>query len=211
MKVIALNGSPREKGNTKLALNIVGEQLQKDGINFEILEVGKHPVRGCKACGACFHMKNKTCIIKDDILNDYIPLLDEADGLLIGSPVYYASVNGGIKSFLDRLFFVSGANDNIFRHKVGACVIAVRRSGGIPAFNELNNYLLFSEMILPASNYWNVIYGREKEEASQDEEGNQIMRVLGKNMAYTLKVLDFSKDKITPPTKEDKTMTNFIK
>ena len=182
MKVIGINGSPKKEGNTAFALNLVGDQLKDNGIDFEILEIGSQVIRGCTSCYACANNQNEKCAI-DDVVNEAIQKIKVADGLVLGTPVYYASVNGTVKSFLDRLFFVAGTNGGLFRHKVGASVVAVRRSGGLPAFHDLNNYLMFSEMIIPASNYWNVIHGAVPGEAVKDLEGVQIMEVLGKNMA----------------------------
>ena len=134
-----------------------------------------------------------------------------ADGIILGSPVHYAGISATMKSFLDRAFYVAGSNGGLFRHKVGAGLVAVRRSGGLPAFQQLNNYLLYSEMLVPASNYWNVIHGRAPGEVAQDAEGVQIMRVLGKNMAWLLKLAAAGKGVVEEPAREDKTMTHFIR
>lgn len=135
--------------------------------------------------------------------------MKESDGILLASPVHYASVAGNMKSFLDRVFYTSGANKNLFRHKVGASLVAVRRSGGLPAFNVLNNYLTYSEMIIPTSNYWNVIHGTTPGDILKDEEGIQVLRVLGKNMAWIMKIINESK--ISAPDQEKKQVTNFIR
>ena len=137
--------------------------------------------------------------------------MKEADGIILGSPVHYASVAGTMKSFLDRAFYVISSNKSMLRHKVGTAVVAVRRSGGIPAFEQLNNYINYSEMLMPTSNYWNVIHGTAPGEAKGDEEGRQVMRVLGKNMAWLMKLVEFGKDKIEEPEIEDKIFTNFIR
>lgn len=211
MKVVAFNGSPKKEGNTYQALKLVCEQLEAKGIETEIVNVGLKNVKACTACGHCFKTKNEECIIKNDDANLWIQKMKEADGILLGSPVHYASLSASMKSFLDRAFYVSGANGNLFRHKVGASVVAVRRSGGIPTFNELNNYLTYSEMMIPTSNYWNVIHGTTPGEALQDEEGMQIMRVLGKNMAYLMQLVENGKEKVEAPAIEKKIMTNFIR
>ena len=211
MKVIGINGSPKEKGNTAFALDLVGEQLKENGIDFEIIQVGSKTVRGCTGCWSCASRKDEKCIIDDKIVEEALQSIKNADGLLLGTPVYFSAINGTLKSFLDRLFVLAGVNGGLFRHKVGASVVAVRRSGGLPAFNELNNYLMYSEMIIPASNYWNVIHGRVPGDAQQDLEGMQIMRTLGKNMAWTLKAIELGKEKIELPEREDKITTSFIR
>jgi len=159
-------------------------------------------------CGKCYKTKDDKCIITDDSLNIWIEKLKEADGIIFGSPVFYAGMNGTMKSFMDRLFYVAGAN-GLFRHKVGAAVVAVRRSGGIPTFNQLNIYMTYSEMVIATSNYWNVIHGTMPHDAEQDAEGNQIMQVLGKNMAWLLKTVSTSK--IEKPAPVKKIMTNFVR
>jgi multimeric flavodoxin WrbA len=211
MKVVAFNGSPRKEGNTNEALKLVCKQLEAKGIETEIIQVGIKNVRACTACGKCAKNKNEACVIKTDDVNAWIQKMKEADGILLGSPVHYASLAANMKSFLDRAFYVSGGNGNLFRHKVGASVVAVRRSGGLPTFNELNNYMNYSEMMLSTSNYWNVIHGTKPGEIHQDEEGVQIMRVLGKNMAYLLELIENGKGKISAPEQEKKMYTNFIR
>lgn len=210
MKVIAFNGSPKKEGNTYHALKLVGDELEKEGIEFEIIHVGNKEIRGCLACGYCVRNKNEKCAINDEV-NGYIQKMKEADGILIGSPVHYAALGGTMKSFLDRAFYVTSVNDRMLRHKVGAAVVAVRRSGGVPTFNQLNNYINYSEMVMPTSNYWNVIHGTAPGEVLNDEEGVQIMRVLGKNTAWVLKLIENGKDKVKAPEAETKTFTNFIR
>ena len=211
MKVIAINGSPKKKGNTYHALRLVGEQLEAKGIEMEILQVGIKNVKACTACNMCAKNQDEKCIIKNDDVNDWIQKMKEADGILLGSPVHYAALGAGMKSFLDRAFYVSGVNGNLFRHKVGASIATVRRSGGLPAFNEMNNYLNYSEMMIPTSNYWNVIHGLFPGEVHQDEEGVQIMRVLGKNMAYLMELIENGKGKVETPAVEPKAFTHFIR
>lgn len=210
MKVLAINGSPKAKGNTFIALNAVLGELEKEGIATEILHVGNKSVRGCLACGRCTSEKDGKCAINDAV-NELLPKLFEADGILLGSPVYYAGINGTLKAFLDRAFFVAGANGRKMRHKVGAAVVAVRRAGGVPAVDQLNKYFAISEMLMPTSNYWNMIYGMVPGESDADPEGLQTMRVLGQNMAWLLKVLDYSKGHVKAPELEQKTLTNFIR
>ncbi len=209
MKVIAINGSPNKEGNTFHALSMVGDELKAAGIEFEILHIGHKLIHGCIACGKCGVNKDEKCIIKTDDLNQWIQQIKVADGLIIGSPVYYSGIPGTMKSFLDRLFFVSGSNENLLRHKVGAAVVAVRRTGGSSTLDGLNHYLSYSEMIIATSNYWNVIHGAVPGEAVKDGEGRQIMRMLGKNMAWLLRMKEASV--VEPSPKEKKEFTNFIR
>ena len=168
-------------------------------------------IRGCLACGGCARNKNEKCVIDNDEVNEWIGKMKEADGIILGSPVYYSAIAGTMKSFLDRAFYVASSNDGMFRHKVGASVVAVRRAGGIPVFDQLNNYINYSEMLMSTSNYWNVAYGRTPDEVLQDDEGMQIMRVLGKNMAWLMKLVEFGKDHVEAPKREDKTFMHFIR
>jgi multimeric flavodoxin WrbA len=209
MKVIAINGSPKKEGNTFHALNIVGDEIKAAGIDFEIIQIGHKLIHGCLACGKCAINQDEKCTIITDELNKYIQKIKEADGIILGSPVYYSGIAGTMKSFLDRLFYVSSSNGNLFRHKVAAAVVAVRRSGGSSTFDSLNHYLTYSEMILATTNYWNIIHGRIPGEVTQNAEGVQIMRVLGKNMAWILKMKEAST--IEPPQKEKKEVTNFVR
>lgn len=211
MKVIMFNGSPKENGNTATSLNVVAEQLRKSSIEVEILHVGNKVVRGCIACGSCAKTRNEQCIIKDDIVNEYLQRAKEADGIVLGSPVYFSGVAGTMKSFLDRMFYVSTANGWMLRHKVGASVVAVRRSGGLTTFNELNHYLIFSEMVMATSNYWNVVHGASPGQAIQDEEGMQIMTVLGENIAWLIKLIEAGKGSVEEPKSHQKVFTNFIR
>jgi multimeric flavodoxin WrbA len=209
MKVIAINGSPKSKGNTNLSLCVLGNELEAAGIEFEIVHVGHLNIHGCIACGKCIDNRDGKCTISEDDFNSHLPKITTADGLVIGSPVYYSGIAGTMKCFLDRLFYVSGANGNFFRHKVGAAVVAVRRSGGSSTLDGLNHYLNYAEMIIATSNYWNIIHGRTPGEALQDKEGVQVMRVLGKNMAWLMMMQEASR--LTPPNKEQKEMMNFIR
>jgi len=211
MKVIAINGSPNKEGNTFHALKMVGDELIAAGIDFEILHIGHKMIHGCTACGKCAVNKDEKCSLKSDDLNEWIQQIKEADGIILGSPVYYSGIAGTMKSFLDRIFYVSGANGNLFRHKVGAAVVAVRRSGGSATIDGLYHYIAYAEMIIATSNYWNIIHGRNAGEVEQDLEGKQIMRVLGKNMAWLLKMKEATKDTIEAPKKEKKEVTNFIR
>lgn len=204
MKVVAFNGSPNKNGNTYEAIKLVTKELEKEGIETEIIHVGNKAVRGCIACGYCNKNKNGKCAIASDPVNAWLETLKTADGIILGSPVHYSAIAGTMKSFLDRAFRVAEASDSMLRYKVGAAVVAVRRAGGIPTFNQLNNYLSHSEMIIPTSNYWNVINGRLPGEALEDKEGVQIMRILGKNMAWLMKLMNSGQELINKPEKEDK-------
>jgi len=168
-------------------------------------------IHGCIACGKCSIKIDEKCSIKSDELNDRIQIVKPADGIILGSPVYYSGIPGTMKSFLDRMFFVVGSNGNLFRHKVAAAVVAVRRTGGSVTFDSLNHYLTYSEMIIATSRYWNVIHGRTPGEAIKDDEGAQIMSALGKNMAWLLKMKEATAGKIEPPQKEEKIFTHFIR
>ncbi len=210
MKVVAFNGSPRKDGNTQHALKVTGGEIVKAGIEFAIINVGNKNIRGCMECGACRKNKNERCVINDEV-NDWIHKMKEADGILLGSPVHYAGISGTLKSFLDRAFYVTSSNNYMLRNKIGAAVVALRRSGGTSAFDALNHYLLYSGMIIATANYWNIIYGRDPGEAVKDEEGNQIMRILGRNMAWLLQVLAAGKARVDPVPTESKTYTNFIR
>lgn len=208
MKVVAFNGSPTKEGNTYHALKMVATELEKEDIEVEIIHVGNKKLNGCLACGHCFNNSDIKCAIAKDHVNEWIEKMAAADGILLGSPVHFAGIAGTMKCFLDRAFLVAGLK-GLMRHKVGASVVAVRRSGGMTAFNQLNNYLNYGEMVLASSNYWNVIHGMAPEEVYSDEEGVQIMKKLGENMAYTLKSMRQSTVKV--PGKEQKILTNFIR
>jgi multimeric flavodoxin WrbA len=211
MKVVAFNGSPRKNGNTAGCLNTVLAELEKQGIETELIHVGKERIRGCVACYTCLKKQNEKCAVEDDPVNDWIQKMKAADGILLGSPVYFSGVAGTMKSVLDRAFFVSSVNNGLLRHKVGASVAAVRRSGGIPAIDTLNHYIIYSEMIMPSSNYWNVAHGMNPGEMEQDYEGKQIMEVLGRNMAWLLKVMEVGSREVPAPARVTKTATNFIR
>jgi multimeric flavodoxin WrbA len=190
---------------------MVGNEIQAAGIGFEILHVGHKLIHGCIACGKCAINRDEKCAIESDALNDWIQLVKQADGMILGAPVYYSGIPGSMKSFLDRMFFVAGSNGNLFRHKVAAALVAVRRTGGSVTFDSLNHYLTYSEMIIATSRYWNVIHGRTPGEVMQDGEGAQIMSTLGRNMAWLLKMKEATADTIQPPRAEEKVFTHFIR
>jgi multimeric flavodoxin WrbA len=189
---------------------MVADELEKESIETEILHVGNKAIRGCLACGQCAKKLNEQCV-QDDQVNEWIQKMKLADSIIIGSPVHFSAIGGTMKSFLDRAFYVTSVNNGMLRHKVGAAVVAVRRSGGLPTFNQLNNFLCYAEMLLPTSNYWNVIHGTRPGEATQDEEGKQIMRTLGKNMAWLMKLVEQGKKTIAPPEREGKIYMSFIR
>lgn len=211
MKVVAFNGSPKKEGNTYHAIKIVTDELEKQGIETEIVHVGNKVVRGCMACGQCAANKDEKCVLTGDDVNEWVQKIISADGILLGSPVHFAAMSGTMKSFLDRAFYVNGANGGLYRHKVGASLAAVRRSGGIPTYDQLNHYINYAEMLMPSSRYWNVIHGTSPGEVLQDLEGVQIMRVLGKNMAMLLKMRANGKNDVEIPAMEAGERTNFIR
>ncbi|MBT3293773.1 MAG: flavodoxin family protein [Verrucomicrobia bacterium] len=187
MKVVAINGSPRKKGNTALLLKTAMAELEKEGIETEFVQLGGQKVRGCKACMKCFEKKNNRCVIEKDMINDVIAKMNEADGILIGSPTYFANVSTEIKALIDRAGLVVIANGHTLRRKVGGAVVAVRRAGAVPTFDAINKFFLINEMIVPGSVYWNLGVGRAEEEVAEDEEGMLTMKTLGQNMAWLLK------------------------
>ncbi len=211
MKVIAINGSPKKEGNTCHALKMVGDELIASGIEFEILHIGHKMIHGCTACGKCAENKDEKCSLGNDGLNQWIQMVKAADGIVLGSPVHYSGIGGTMKCFLDRLFYVSGSNGNLLRHKVAAAVVAVRRTGGSATLDSLYHYLTYAEMIVATSRYWNVIHGRTPGEVSSDGEGVQVMRVLGKNMAWLLKMKEATAGTVPSPMPEKKVVTNFIR
>lgn len=211
MKVVAINGSPNKNGNTAFAIESVARELKAAGIEVEVLQVGSENIRGCTACGGCIRNRNEKCVVANDNVNEYIQKMKAADGILLCSPVYFSGIAGTMKAFLDRTFFVAGVNGGLFRHKVGACAVAVRRSGGVATYEQLYNYINYCEMIIASSNYWNVIHGNAQGDASQDLEGVQIMSTLGKNMAWILKLVENGKGVIEEPEAKQKVLMNFIR
>jgi multimeric flavodoxin WrbA len=190
MKVVAFNGSARKDGNTAILLNYVLAELQKEGIETELVQLAGKNIRGCTACRECFAAKDKQCSgVKNDMVNTYIAKMIEADGIILGSPVYYSDLTAGMKALIERAGFVGRANDELFKRKVGAAVVAVRRAGAMHTFDSINHFFFITQMIVPGSNYWNVGIGRDIGEAEADVEGIQTMKTLGQNMAWLLKKL----------------------
>lgn len=189
LKVVAFNGSARKGGNTAILLRYVLNELEAEGIETELVEMSGAKIHGCLACRECSRNKDRRCGQKNDMGNVYIEKMEQADGILLGSPTYVADATPEIKALIDRACLVSKANGGIFRRKVGAAVVAVRRAGAIHAFDTLNHFFFISEMIVPGSSYWNIGIGREIGDVEKDEEGIQTMKTLGRNMAWTLKKL----------------------
>ena len=205
MKVLMINGSPRVGGNTAIALKEMEQVFAKNGIEVETMQIGNKAIRGCIACGTC---ATKGQCVFDDAVNEAAPKFTEADGLVIASPVYYASANGTLVSFLDRLFYSCHCDK---RMKVGAAVAVARRGGLSATFDELNKYFTINSMPVAASNYWNSVHGGAKGDAEQDAEGLQTVRVLAENMSFLMKSIALGKEQIGLPESEPKTYTNFIR
>jgi multimeric flavodoxin WrbA len=186
MKVVAFNGSPRPDGNTGYLIRHVNKVLESEGIETEIVQLGGNTIRGCKACYACFQTKNGRCVQTDDMVNDCIRKMQEADGIILASPTYVSGITPELTALIDRACLVVGVTQGLKR-KVGAAVVAVRRGGEIHAFDTINHFFLITQMIVPGSSYWNMGFGREKGEVEKDEEGIRTMTVLGENMAWLLK------------------------
>jgi multimeric flavodoxin WrbA len=190
MKVVAFNGSPRSDGNTACLIHHVFEVLQAEGIETELVQVGGNLIRGCTACYQCMERKDGRCVIQNDIVNDCIEKMRQADGILLASPTYFADVTAEMKALIDRVGLVSIANGRFLKRKVGAAIVAVRRGGSIHAFDTMNHLFLIAEMIIPGSCYWNMGVGRGKGEVENDEEGIRTMKVLGENMAWLMKCVN---------------------
>ena len=205
MKVLLINGSPHKNGATNRILEEVAKALNEEKIETEIIQVGSEQISGCLACGYCY--KNAKCV-KNDIVNVVSKKFEEADGLVIGSPVYYASANGTLISFLDRLFYSSHFDKTM---KVGASVVNCRRGGNASTFDELNKYFTICGMPVVSSYYWNETHGNTKEEVEQDLEGLDTMKALGHNMAFLIKSINLGKEKYGIPKREKITRTNFIR
>lgn len=205
LKVLLINGSPKEKGCTYTALSEVAGELERAGIETEILHIGKDAVRGCMGCGGC--RKLGRCVY-DDVVNVALEKAKDADGFVFGSPVHYASASGMMTSFLDRFFYAGSG----FAYKPGAAVVSCRRGGSTAAFDQLNKYFTISQMPVVSSQYWNMVHGNTPEEVRQDLEGMQIMRTLGKNMAWLLHCIEAGRNSgVALPEREERQSTNFIR
>ncbi len=205
LKVLILNGSPRTNGNIATALHEMEGVFEKEGLEFETIQLGKMNIRGCLACESC--RKTGKCVI-DDIVNELAVKFEEADGLVIGSPVYYGSANGTLMSALQRLFYSTHFDKSL---KVGASVVSARRSGCTATFDELNKFFTLCNMPVATSQYWNNIYGWEPGEGKVDEEGMQVMRVLARNMVFLMKSIALGKEQVGLPEEEDRVWTNFTR
>jgi len=212
MKVITINGSPKDNGNTAQALQILLGEVQKKGIDTELVTIGNKMIRGCIGCGKCREVRNGTCLaFPNDAVNEWMPKLTAADAIVLGSPTYFAGINGTMKSFLDRVFYVAHASGGLFRLKFGTAIVVLRRGGGTAAFDELNKYFQISEMTVASSCYWGAIHGRIPGELHQDIEGLRTLRVQGRNLAYLLQLAEHGKGHIPLPEKEEPVSTNFVR
>ena len=209
MKVLLVNGSPHKEGCTYTALTEVAKTLNEEGIETEIFWIKNKPIGGCIACLSC---REKGKCVFDDVVNEFAEKCKEADGFVFGSPVHYAAPSGAISSFMDRLFYSTFSNPDVFRLKPAATVVSARRAGTTATFDQINKYFTMTQMPVISSRYWNMVHGATPDDVRKDEEGMQIMRILGKNMAYYLKCVEAGKEKgITPPAPEKITFTNFIR
>lgn len=205
IKVLIINGSPRVGGNTSIALNEMIKVFEAEGVDTEVVQIGNNDIRGCIACGSC-HEKGK-CVF-DDVVNELAPKFEKADGLVVASPVYYASANATLIACLDRLFYSTSFDKTM---KVGASVVCARRGGLSATFDELNKYFTICGMPVASSQYWNSVHGMEKRQAEQDAEGLQTMRTLARNMAFLMKSIALGKEKYGLPEQEDWQPTHFIR
>ncbi|MGL5693816.1 MAG: flavodoxin family protein [Peptostreptococcaceae bacterium] len=206
MKVLLINGSPHKNGCTYTALSEIEKELNKQGIETTIFQIGTKPIQGCIACNAC--AKSGYCVFKEDVVNECIDLGQDADGIIVGSPVYYAGPNASLCALLDRMFYKKSYK---YAYKPSAAIVSCRRGGASSSFDRLNKYFTISNMPIVSSKYWNSVHGNTPEEVLQDKEGLQVMRTLGKNMAWLLKCIENSKDTIPYPEQEDPIATNFIR
>lgn len=190
MKVVLFNGSPRKEGNTKYCLDLVMKELKAEGIECEYIWLGNQNLNGCKACYACAQTQDKKCHGSKDVMNDYIEKMLEADGIVLGSPTYFADVSANMKALIERAGIVNKTNGELLKRKVGAGVVAVRRGGGAHVFSTINYFFLIAQMIVVGSSYWNLGYGKDPGDVENDEEGMQTFKNLGNNMAFVLKKLN---------------------
>ena len=212
MKVIAINGSPKENGNTAQALQVLLDEVQKKGIETELITIGNQMIHGCIGCTKCREVQNSQCIaFPNDAVNELMPKLTAADAIVLGSPTYFAGINGTLKSFLDRVFYVSLGNGGLFRLKYGAAVAVLRRGGGTAAFDELNKYFQIAEMTIASGCYWTAVHGRVPGEVHQDLEGLRVLRVQGRNLAYLLQLAEHGKGHVPLPERDEPVSTNFIR
>ena len=204
MNVLLINGSPHAKGCTYTALSEIEKTLQEQGIDTEIIHVGHKDIHGCIACNKCAELGH--CVY-NDLVNETAPKFERADGIVIGSPVYYAGISGTLKSFLDRLFYSAHCDK---RMKIGAAITSARRAGTVATFDIINKYFTISQMPVVSSFYWNMVHGNTPEEVQQDKEGMQCMRQLGRNMAFLIRAITAEKERNGLPEQEERVWTNFI-
>jgi Multimeric flavodoxin WrbA len=208
LKVLLINGSPNEEGCTYTALEEIIKEFNKEGIEHELIQIGKKAIKGCAACFACSKLKNGHCVFDDDLVNEVIDKIMESDAVIVGSPVYYAGVSGQVKALLDRVFFAGSG----FKNKLAASVVSCRRGGASAAFDQMNHYFTMNSMHIVSSQYWNQVHGFTPDDVKQDLEGLQTMRTLGKNMAWLLKCIDLAnKNNIPKPVYEEWMPTHFIR
>jgi multimeric flavodoxin WrbA len=208
MNVIAINGSPRNDSNTFQALTLMAEELHKESIETEIINIGHEKIHGCIACLYCKGSQNNACAITEDCLNSVAAKARAADGLILGSPTYYAGIAGTMKSFLDRLFYTSAS---YLKGKAGTSITIARRAGTVDTVHQLNNYLNLAEMVIPPSQYWTGLFGMAQGEINQDGEGLQTIRKNARAMAWVLKIIAATRDTIPFPASEERQRTNFIR
>ena len=189
MKVVAFSGSARKDGNTAILINNVLQELEKEGIETELFQLAGKKIRGCLACMKCFENQDQRCSNKNDVLNECLEKMIEADGIILGSPTYFSNVSTEIKALIDRAGLVSIANGHMLKRKLGAAVVAVRRAGSVSVFDAINYFFFINQLIVPGSIYWNMGIGLDKGDVEKDEEGIKTMKVLGENMAWLLKKL----------------------
>lgn len=189
MNVVAFNGSPRKNGNTAMLINAVLDELRKEGIETELVQLGGKKIRGCTACMKCFENQDQHCSVTNDILNTLVDRMVKADGIIIGSPTYFANVSTEVKALIDRAGLVAIANGHMLRRKVGAAVVAVRRGGATDTFDAINKFFFINQLVVPGSVYWNMGFGLAEQEVQDDDEGMNTMRILGENMAWLLKCI----------------------
>ena len=212
MKVIAINGSPKNDGNTAQALQVLLGEVQKKGIETELVTIGNKMIHGCIGCAKCREAQNGQCIaFPNDAVNELMPKLTAADAIVLGSPTYFAGVNGTMKSFLDRVFYIAFGNGGLFRLKYGAAVVVLRRGGGTAAFDELNKFLQISEMTIASGCYWTAVHGRAPGEIHQDLEGLHVLQVQGRNLAYLMQLAEYGKGYVSLPERNEQVVTSFIR
>lgn len=207
MKVLLFNGSAHKEGCTYTTLCEIADELGKEGIETEIVQIGNQPIRGCIGCGGC--KKKGSCVFEDDMVNEAVAKAKESDGFIFGSPVHYAAASGAMTSLMDRMFYSGG---KAFAYKPAACIVSARRAGTTAAYDQLNKYIGINNMLMVPAPYWNMVHGNTPDEVRQDEEGLYIMRTIGKNMAWLLKLLENGKEQgIVQPDPGVKVHTNFIR